>query len=91
MAFVFDEAGDFEARVNPESVVWQRLATAHWEEVVRALLEEHVRETQSRYAERILHDWALERGRFWQVVPKEMLGRLQEPLAAPAAIAQPAE
>ena len=49
------------------------------------LVDEHVRETQSRFAARLLNDWALERGKFWQVVPKEMLTRLAHPLDDAAA------
>jgi glutamate synthase (NADPH/NADH) large chain len=48
------------------------------------LIEEHRRETQSRFAERLLADWRLEMPRFWQVVPKEMLNRLDQPLDAGA-------
>ncbi len=80
MAFVHDEAGDFPRYVNPDSVVWQRLASAHWEAELRRLVEEHAAETQSRFAQRLLNDWALERGKFWQVAPKEMLSRLDRPL-----------
>jgi glutamate synthase (NADPH/NADH) large chain len=80
MAFVYDEAGSFPRHVNPDSVVWQRLASRHWEGVLTGLIEEHARETQSRYAQRLLNDWSLERGNFWQVVPKEMLSRLAQPL-----------
>jgi glutamate synthase (NADPH/NADH) large chain len=45
-------------------------------------LEEYARETQSRFAEQLLVNWDREIGRFWQVVPKEMLTRLPEPLKA---------
>jgi glutamate synthase (NADPH/NADH) large chain len=31
MAFVLDEDGSFAAHANPESIVWQRLDSAHWE------------------------------------------------------------
>jgi glutamate synthase (NADPH/NADH) large chain len=48
--------------------------------VRRALVEEHARAAQSRFAEQQLLDWPRELQRFWQVVPKEMLGRLSEPL-----------
>ncbi len=61
-------------------MIWQRIATPHWDGVLRDLVEEHVRETQSRFAEQLLVDWDRERERFWQVVPKEMLERLAEPL-----------
>ena len=27
MAFVYDETNDFEKKVNPESVVWQKVET----------------------------------------------------------------
>jgi glutamate synthase (NADPH/NADH) large chain len=45
------------------------------------MIEEHATETQSRFAGRLLNDWLLERGKFWQVVPKEMLNRLEQPLS----------
>jgi glutamate synthase (NADPH) large chain len=89
MTFVYDPAEEFPARVNRETVIWQRLASPFWEARLRDLLEEHLRETQSRFAQQLLADWPRERERFWQVVPKEMLTRLPEPLtlAAPQAAA----
>jgi glutamate synthase (NADPH) large chain len=85
MAFVYDPAGEFPVRVNGETVVWQRLGAAYWESVLKALVEEHARETQSRFAQALLADWQREVRHFWQVVPKEMLARLPEPLtSAPA-------
>jgi glutamate synthase (NADPH/NADH) large chain len=38
--------------------------------------------TPSRFAEQLLVNWDREVGRFWQVVPKEMLTRLPAPLKA---------
>jgi glutamate synthase (NADPH) large chain len=61
-------------------VIWQHLATPYWEGVLKGLVAEHVRETQSRHADQLLAGWSHERARFWQVVPKEMLTRLPEPL-----------
>src|SRR5882724_11996899 len=81
MAFIYDEAGDFPLYVNPDSVIWQRLDSAHWEGLLKGLIEEHARETQSKFAARLLNDWPLERGKFWQIVPKEMLTRLSKPLS----------
>jgi glutamate synthase (NADPH/NADH) large chain len=40
-----------------------------------------VAEIRSRPARRLISDWALERGRFWQGVPKEMAARLEQPLS----------
>ncbi len=87
MAFVYDAEDEFPRRVNPDSVVWQRVATPHWEGALRDLVEEHGRETQSRFAAQLLLDWERECRRFWQVVPKEMLSRLAQPLTLPAAVA----
>jgi glutamate synthase (NADPH/NADH) large chain len=87
MAFVYDADDEFPYRVNGESVLWQRIATPYWEGVLRGLVEEHVRQTQSRFAAQLLLDWERESRRFWQVVPKEMLTRLPEPLTLPAAVA----
>ncbi|MBS3962480.1 MAG: glutamate synthase large subunit [Sandarakinorhabdus sp.] len=81
MAFVLDMAGNFGRKVNPESVVWQRLSSAHWEAVVRGLIERHHAETGSRWAEGLLADWDRTRANIWQVCPKEMLTRLSHPLS----------
>src|SRR6056297_2477182 len=34
MAYVYDPDGDFERRVNPDQVTWQRVQTDYWEGVV---------------------------------------------------------
>jgi glutamate synthase (NADPH/NADH) large chain len=80
MAFVYDLDDSFGHRVNAETVIHQRVQTEYWEDVLKRLVTEHVRETQSRYAERLLMDWPREIGRFWQIVPKEMVARLPQPL-----------
>ncbi|PTQ13527.1 glutamate synthase large subunit [Sphingomonas oleivorans] len=80
MAFVLDEDDSFAARANPESIVWQRLASSHWETRLKALIAEHAVMTDSKWSNTILDDWERWRGRFWQVCPKEMLSRLEHPL-----------
>jgi glutamate synthase (NADPH/NADH) large chain len=80
MAFVYDPDASFARRANPENIVWQRLASSHWETVLHALVTEHARCTDSRWSKGILEDWARTAGDFWQVVPKEMLTRLPHPL-----------
>ena len=82
MAFVYDVADDFEWRVNPDAVIWQRIEVDHYEQLLKGLIEQHVEETGSRWAARILNDWPMEKGRFWQVVPKEMIDRLEIPVTA---------
>jgi glutamate synthase (NADPH) large chain len=81
MAFVFDREGRFERAVNRESVIVQRLASAHWEGVVHALIEEHARETGSKWAAGLLAEWDRTRQAIWQVCPKEMVNRLAHPLS----------
>jgi glutamate synthase (NADPH/NADH) large chain len=80
MAFVYDPADDFELKLNPDTIHYQRLGAAHWERALLALIEEHARETSSRYAAMLLHDWEQERHRFWHIVPKEFLRYLPVPL-----------
>lgn len=86
MAFVWDVAGDFEARCNMETLHVQGLASLHWEMVMRGLVETHARRTGSPLAARLLREWELERGRFRQVCPKEMLSRLAHPLTEAEAL-----
>jgi glutamate synthase (NADPH/NADH) large chain len=84
MAFVWDPAERLPQRINADSVIWQRIASRHWEELCRSLIAEHERETGSRHAQRLLAEWERERLAFWQIVPKEMVARLAHPLALAA-------
>jgi glutamate synthase (NADPH/NADH) large chain len=83
-AFVYDADDSFATVVNPDTVIWQRVAAPHWDAVLMDLVAEHALVTQSRFAEQLLLDWARELPRFWQVVPKEMLARLPHPLSEEA-------
>ncbi len=80
MAFVYDEMDAFADHVNEDSVIYQRIETEYWEDVVKVMIQQHVKRTHSRLGLRLLNDWKREVGRFWQVVPKEMLGKLEHPL-----------
>ena len=86
IAYVYDACGGeetqengFLARYNGVHVELFRLQ-GYWEDRCRELLATHVRETGSGHAQRLLEDWEKERTRFWQVVPKETLGRLAHPV-----------
>ncbi|NCO16409.1 MAG: glutamate synthase large subunit, partial [Alphaproteobacteria bacterium] len=81
IAFVYDERAEFEERVNPENVIWQGLASAHWEGVLKTMIARHVAETDSPRGAELLRTWEEARGRFVQVCPKEMVGRLSHPLS----------
>jgi glutamate synthase (NADPH/NADH) large chain len=80
MAFVYDPDGTFERRVNPDSILWQRVQSAHWAGALQELVARHVAETHSRYARMLLHDWDRTLPRFWQIVPREYVKYLAAPL-----------
>ena len=86
IAFVYDPDGTVEGRINPDSISWQRVETPYWDDMLRNLVAWHGRETQSAYAQRILANWDRELAKFWQIIPKDMLDKLDQPLtAAPTA------
>ncbi len=80
MAFIYDPEQTFELRVNRDTLLWQRIATPYWEGVLKALVQRHATETESRYAAAMLNDWTRESPHFWQVVPKEYVKYLASPL-----------
>ncbi len=80
MAYVWDPRDELELRINTDMVIYQRLEVDHYVEQLRRLIEEHRRETHSELAERILLAFDRELPRFWQIVPKEMLDKLEVPV-----------
>jgi glutamate synthase (NADPH/NADH) large chain/glutamate synthase (ferredoxin) len=90
MAYVHDPDGRAEEVMNLETIVTAALGHPHWEAEVKGLIERHAAETGSLLARRILGDWAVERGNFLQVCPKEMLRHIPHPLSGEAR-AVPAE
>ena len=85
-AFVFDVDGTFERRINPDTVLWQRVEHPYWADVLRGLVERHVAETNSRYASNMLVDWTRMLPQFWQIVPKEYVKYLPVPLTEATAL-----
>ena len=81
MAFVYDPSETLPRDINADSVVYQRLASRHWESVLKELIGEHAEQTQSAYAAQLLREWDLHVGRFWQICSKESLSRLAVPLS----------
>jgi glutamate synthase (NADPH/NADH) large chain len=84
MAFVYDTDGTFNQNMNGDTVIPHRIQSAYWGQVLRGLVSEHFVETQSRFAERLLVDWDREVRRFWQVVPMEMIDKLDHPVLVAA-------
>ena len=54
-------------------------------------IAEHVEQTSSRFASRLLNDWNLEVSKFWQVIPKEMLDKFEHPVSREAPLKALAE
>jgi len=84
MAFIYDARGELENRLNTDTIIHQRVESAHWEAVLKGLIEEHFKETASPIADIILSGWKYELPKFIQVVPKEMISRLAHPLSVKA-------
>jgi glutamate synthase (NADPH/NADH) large chain len=82
MAFVYDPEDVFNLKVNPETVALQRIDHPHWDKLLKGMVAEHVAETKSPIGARLLNDWDREVEKFWQIVPKEMLQRLAQPLTS---------
>ena len=51
MAFVYDASESFERRANGDSIVWQRLSSAHWEAVLKNLVRAHAAATDSAWSQ----------------------------------------
>ena len=81
MAFIYDPQGSFLNRANAETLNIERIQHPHWEMVLRDLIIEHGKATQSVMAARLLNQWATAVGHFWQVVPNEIIPVLEVPLA----------
>ncbi|MEO1191049.1 MAG: glutamate synthase large subunit [Pseudomonadota bacterium] len=90
MAFLYDPEESLHQRINADSVIYQRIQVKHYENLLRDLVEQHWNETQSPLAQQLLVDWHRSRKDFWQVVPKEMLARLEVPVTRDAETAQTA-
>jgi glutamate synthase (NADPH/NADH) large chain len=73
MAFIYDVAENFPNQTNIGSITLYRVTHEHWEGELKALIEKHVKYTDSPLGEKILTDWELEKGKFWHVVPNEMI------------------
>ncbi len=81
MAFVYDPNSHFDHQANPETIIWQPVETEYWQEVLKVQIQQHVKRTPSKHALRLLNDWARELPNFRQIVPKEMLGKLEHPVS----------
>lgn len=70
IAYVYDEAGDFEIRCNTEMVELEKLASEDAEELKRMIMN-HAKYTGSAVAKNILSDWSYCSDKFVKVMPKD--------------------
>ena len=80
MAFIYDPNEEFENYVNPNAVVWQEPQTEYWINNLKEMVQQHLNETGSLVAKKILKNFNDELKNFKQVCPKEMLDKLPEPV-----------
>jgi glutamate synthase (NADPH/NADH) large chain len=86
MAFIYDLNNEFEKKVNAETVIWQAPENDYWINYLKALIEEHLKETNSNLSKKILQNFDKEIVNFIQVCPKEMIGKLENPISSKANI-----
>ncbi|WP_212522838.1 glutamate synthase large subunit [Actibacterium sp. MT2.3-13A] len=80
MAYLYDPEGTAMEMMNLETLVTCPVTVDVWEAELKGLIERHAAETRSRKAADILQHWDLEKDKFIQVCPKEMLAHLAHPL-----------
>ena len=81
MAFIYNPEDNLSDVINSASVVWQRIETKYWDDFLYSLIQKHIEETHSDYAKKILDDWELAKEQFYQICPKEMLDKLDNPIS----------
>lgn len=81
MAYLYDPEGRAPDLMNMETLVINPVTVEHWFGQLEHLIERHLEETGSRKAADILQHWDVEKHKFVQVCPKEMLANLSHPLS----------
>ncbi len=80
MAYLYDPEGLAETMMNHETLVVVPVNEGHYMKELETLLERHLEETGSKKAAAILQHWDEEQAHFLQIVPKEMLNKLDVPV-----------
>jgi glutamate synthase (NADPH/NADH) large chain len=78
IAYIFDEAGDFNHRCNLELVDLESVSAAGDEAELKTLIENHLKYTGSEVAQRILADWKGSLAKFVKVMPTDYKRVLEE-------------
>jgi glutamate synthase (NADPH/NADH) large chain len=80
MAFVYDKEGTLPVRINLDEVIYQQQMTSYWENYLFSKIEEHFKLTHSNHAKNLMDNWEKEKFLFWQIVPKEMIHKFENPV-----------
>ncbi|WP_298294718.1 glutamate synthase large subunit [uncultured Litoreibacter sp.] len=80
MAYLYDAEDKAADLINMETLVTCPVTVDHWHDQLKGLIEEHLAETGSVKAGQILQDWDLEKSKFVQICPIEMLKHIPAPL-----------
>ncbi|MEM3086402.1 MAG: glutamate synthase large subunit [Halobacteria archaeon] len=78
IAYVLDEAGDFENRCNPEMVDLEPVTDPEDEATIQGLVEKHVRHTGSAVGKRVLDRWEQMVPLFVKVMPRDYKRALEQ-------------
>ena len=54
--------------------------TTYWEGVLYDKIQHYSMETNSQHAKEILDNWDRNKYLFWQIIPKEMVNKFEEPV-----------
>jgi glutamate synthase domain-containing protein 2/glutamate synthase domain-containing protein 1/glutamate synthase domain-containing protein 3 len=71
VAYLFDEKGTQQSRINTQMVEIERVEDAEEAGALRALIAKHAEATGSANAKRILASWEVARSKFVKVIPKD--------------------
>jgi glutamate synthase (NADPH/NADH) large chain/glutamate synthase (ferredoxin) len=84
IAFVLNEDGKFEQRCNMGMVELEKVKTAEDRQVLKAMLEAHLKYTGSRKAKLVLDGWQAMLPKFVKIMPSDYKRVLAERKAAAA-------
>ena len=82
MAFIYDPNNVFKNFVNNDTVIFQKIVMPYWEKILINFIKQHLKFTGSNLAKFIINNWQKEKGNFLQVVPLEILDKLEYPISS---------
>ena len=89
VAYVWDQAGDFNLRCNLELVELEQVVNGDDIEELKELIARHYKFTESAVAEQILEEWDQVLSQFIKVMPTDYKRVLEEQKAQATAKASP--